>query len=345
MCTSEVVELYRESDQGPPLLLCEVDISRTSRYSTHRNVRFSPDHLQLLVADCDKTLLVPIPAKAGEKPKIGRIEGGNSLGDFTRDGKYFISVDDGGGVIRNPKTLERVDKAKLREFPAHCCPITDAGFSIGGRWIISNDQRSLLLWTREGEILAELASPNEEGKPRIDMQSPLIVDRLLKVYAADGWNFIEWDLKEVAERRRKFPGFQPRVVGKVVFDDLKGGDDEPEHMTLGINSTGKKLVTATRRTFIYRLLDDPEKTTRLQVAKHDVFMKPREIVVPDAGGGIVLKSARELLALDPDGKKAPRLLSNDCIVASAPRARSFEVARGSSSPRNPSARPSRAMIT
>jgi hypothetical protein len=326
MNTSEVVELYRESDSGPPVRLCQVDISRNSPYSSQRNLRFSPDHRQLLVADCDKTLLIAIPAEPTEKPRIERIKGGTSLGDFTRDGKYFITVDNGGGVIRDPKTLERVDSAKLREFPAHCCPITEAGFSIGGRWIISNDKRSLLLWTREGEILAELASPNEEGKPRIEMQSPLIVDRLLKVYAADGWNFLEWDLKEVAERRKKFPGFQPRVVGKVVFSDLKGGDDnEPEHMTLGTDSSGKRLVTATDRTFIYRSLDEPEKTTRLKVAKHDVFMKPREIEVPEAGGDIVLKSAGELLALDPAGKQVPRLLSSDCAAASTPKTRSFEV--------------------
>ena len=80
-------------------------------------------------------------------------------------------------------------------------------------------------------------------------------------------------------------------------------------MTLGIDSTGKKLVTATDRTFIYRDLDQPEKAVRLKVAKHDVFMKPREIEVPEAAGDIVLKSAGELLALDPEGKQAPRLLS------------------------------------
>jgi hypothetical protein len=325
MNTSEVVELYRESESGPPVRLCQVDISRDSSYSAPKNVRFSPDHRQLLVSDCEKSLLIPIPAKAGDKPEVERIKGGAALGDFTRDGKYYVTVDNGGGVIRDPKTLGRVDSAKLREFPAHCCPITDAGFSISGRWIISNDERSLLLWTREGEILAELASPNEERKPRIEMQSPLIVDRLLKVYAADGWNFLEWDLKEVAERRKKFPGFQPRVVGKVVFSDLQGKDDEPEHMTLGMDSSGKKLVTATERTFIYRSLDEPEKTTRLKVAKHDVFMKPREIEVPEAGGEIVLKSARELLAIDPEGKQAPRLLSNDCAAASTSKTRSFEV--------------------
>jgi hypothetical protein len=63
----------------------------------------------------------------------------------------------------------------------------------------------------------------------------------------------------------------------------------------------------------------------LKVAKHDVFMKPREIEVPEAAGDIVLKSAGELLALDPEGKQAPRLLSEDCAVASTIKTLSFEV--------------------
>jgi hypothetical protein len=223
--------------------------------------------------------------------------------------------------------LERVDQAQLREFPAHCCPITDAGFSITGRWILSNDRRSLLLWTREGDIVAELASPNEEVRPRIDMQSPVIVERLRKIYAADGWNFIEWDLDEVDERRRKFPGFQPRVVGKVAFGGRKPGQEEPEHMTLGLDKSGKRLVTATRTTFIYRDLDDPAAATRLQVGNHDVFMMPREIRIPDAGGEVLLKSASELLGLDPEGKKPPRLLSRNCAAAATPAGRSFDVLR------------------
>jgi hypothetical protein len=233
-------------------------------------------------------------------------------------------VDDGGGVIRELDTLERADRAKLREFPAHCCPIEEAGFSFGGDWIVSNDKHSLLLWTKDGEILAELASPNQEGKPRIEMQSPVIVERLRKIYAADGWNFIEWNIGEIEERRRKFPGFQPRVIGKVVFDDRKTALTEPELMDITFDSTGTKLVTATRRVFVYRSLDEPEKTTELQVSKRDVFMRPREIRLSGEPGSILVKSARELLKLDPEGKDAALVLSTECTGLAAPAKRIFE---------------------
>lgn len=319
--TADVVELFREEEAGLTLLH-RTEVSGSFDWSSDKNVRFTPDHKRLLIGDCEKSLLLTtLPA---ERPLVKRFKGGNRLGDFTADGKFFVSVDDGGGLIRELSTLERADRAKLREFPAHCCPIEEAGFSFGGDWIISSDKQNLLLWTKDGEILAELASPNQEGKRRIEMQSPVIVERLRKVYAADGWNFIEWDIGEVEERRRKFPGFQLRVVGKVVFDDRKNAITEPEHMDITFDSTGTKLVTATRRTFVYRSLDEPEKSTELQVSKRDVFMRPREIRLSGEPGSILVKSARELLKLDPEGKDAALVLSTNCTGLAAPAKRIFE---------------------
>jgi WD40 repeat protein len=314
------VALFREENGGLTLLY-KTDISPTRGDGSYpKNVRFSHDHSRMVVSSYDGTRLMATVASAN--PVLKTFKSGLPVGDYTADGKFFVSFDDGGGVLRDLDTWERSDRLKLREFPAHCCPIQDAGFSMNGQYILSNDKHKLILWSKEGEFLAELASPNEEAKTCLEMQSPIFVDRLNKVYAADGWDFLEWDLNEVTERRKRLPGINPKVIGKTVYRDRVNSRDEPETMNIGIDSTGKNLLTATRTTFLFRPLDEPEKKTKLLVPMNDIFMKPRSLYMGGADSKVLVRTGFETFELDPTGKEKEVYLNQDA-AGFDPQAKKF----------------------
>ena len=323
--SEDVIELFRE-ENGTLKRIHKIEASGEGDGSYDKCVRFAPDHSRMIISDCSQTLVVTTASVPD--PVLKRFKSGARLGDYTADGKFFVTFDDGGGVIRELDTFERADRAKLREFPAHCCPIEDAGFSLSGDNILSNDKHKLLLWSKDGTLLAELSSPNEEARKWIEMQSPIFVDRLKKVYAADGWDFIEWDLNEVADRRKRFPGINPKVVGKVVYRDRVSTRSEPELMNISIDSTGKNLLTATRTTFLFRPLEEPEQKTKLQVPMNDIFMKPRSVYLGDGGSKILVRSGSATFELDPGGKEKEVYL-NSSSAGFDPKARKFFRVRSS----------------
>ena len=306
--TGEVLELFRESPKGSLERISRVDVSIPNRRRVTRMARFTPDGSELFYSDCQKSIFVPVAGKAGARPR--RLDTGIWVGAFNPDGSHIVSVDDGGMVLHDAATLNRVDRAGLRESPVHCCPIEEAGFSIDGDWIISSDQKRLILWTKEGEMVAELISPSEGEKPSFRMQSPLVVEQGKKILAADGWQFLEWDLAEILARKKRLKGFYIRVAGKPVYTDLKATGGEPELMTLSLDAARGKLVTATGKTVIVRDFKKPGNSVRIKVPRRDIAMRPRSFSFTDGESGMFVRAAGSVFALDPSGKDEPQLVSS-----------------------------------
>ena len=301
----DAVEVYEEGKEGRKLLL-KMDGSTTEGFESHPNcVIFSPDQTQLMISACNKTWIAKL--RKGEKPEVTTFDKGWCLGDYTLDGKHFILVDNGGGVVMNVKDFKRVDEAALKENPEHCCPIEEAGFSIQGNYVISTDKRNMILWKKDGEMLAELTSPSEDKE--VIMQAPLLIEKLGKIYAADGWDFLEWSIQDIAQRRKRLPGFNPRVAGTPVFRDRPAPIREPEVMNISLDSTGQNLITGTRQTFIYRPLAQPEKKTEIQVPKKEIFWKPRSIQQAAGSSKAIVRSGSSLFEVDLSGKEKASVMS------------------------------------
>ena len=320
----DVVVLYEERKEGRKLLL-KMDADITEGFESHPNcVVFSPDQTQLMISACNRTWIAKL--KGGERPGIATFGRGWCLGDYTLDGKHFILVDDGGGVVMDVKDFQRVDEAALKENPEHCCPIEEAGFSIQGNYVISSDKRNMILWKKDGEMLAELTSPSEDKE--VIMQSPLLIEKMGKIYAADGWDFLEWSIQDIAQRRKRLPGFNPRVAGTPVFRDRPAPIREPEVMNISLDSAGKNLITGTRQTFIYRPLDQPEKKVEIQVPKKEIFWKPRSIQQPAGSAKAIVRSGSSLFEVDPSGKEKATVMSEWFLGFNASQRLTFWIAPG-----------------
>lgn len=283
-------------------------------------VVFSPDGKLMVVSRCGKTLVLEIGEdRLGSVVKT--LPEGSSAGGFTADGAYFVCIDDGSGRVWNTRTWAVDDPLDHREHPVHCCPVTEAGYAISGDWIVSSDQNKLLLWSKKGEIMAQLISPKDGDGSRLMMQSAIIVEKSRKVYAADGWNFLEWNLDEVQKRLERRPINVPRVRGTVVFDDRKSAGTCPEVMNIAMDSTGRHLVTATRLEVRFRSLDSPAESRMLPVPRQIIMMKPRSFQIAGTSGRVFLESSMQVYELDPAGIKDAVLLhkSSGALDAAAGR--------------------------
>lgn len=306
--TGEVLELFQETPKGHLERISRLDVSIPERRRVTRLARFSPDGRELFYSDCVKSIFVSTDRKAGARER--RLETGIWVGDFNPSGTHIVSVDDGGMVLHERETLARVDRAALREAPVHCCPIVEAGFSLDGDWVISNDKKHLILWTKEGDLVAELASPSDGQVSAVEMQTPLVLGQGKRILAADGWQFLEWDLGEVLERKKRLPGFYARVIGKAVYTDQKAGGQGPELMTLSLNAAGDKLITATRKEVLYRDLKKPGDGIRVKVPLRDIAMRPRKFWMVDTEPGVFARAAGSVFGLDPSGKDEPILINS-----------------------------------
>lgn len=308
MYSEDVVEIFREED-GNLTRLRRIELTPPPDGNSYsKSVRFSPDYSQLFVATSVQTWVISI--QDTPQTEIKEFPTGLKMFDFTLDGKHLLSVNDGGGAARNPATIEREDSPVFKKEPTHCCPIVDAGFSMNGRMIVSNDHHKIILWTNEGKFLAELVSPNEKKHKCIEMQSVLFVDRTMKVFAADGYNFLEWDLREIGDRAKGPEGISLGVEGKVAFPErVAGGSGYPQAMNISLDSSETNLIVATPTVFRSRPMAEPEAEIDLPVPKDDIFMKPRYVYQQDQEPRILVASAKDMWMLDPAGKEQAIRLS------------------------------------
>lgn len=304
--TDSIIRLYRQ-ENGELKKIHEIDTTPQGDYHFPNNIRFSPDGTVMLASTRRRTFIISTSDAAN--PILKHLNWGGTLGEYNSDGKFFVFFDDGGGVIYNTATWERVDRAQLEEHPVHCCPIVDAEFSMNGNLIVSNDNHRLLLWSKDGRLLAELASPRDNDGQCTTMQSPIIADSVQKVYACDGWDFLEWDINEIAARVKRKPVNTPRVVGKVVFQERKSAITTPEVMNIALDASGKNLITATYNTVRYRPLNSPGTSVEVLVPRQDIVLRPRVFMKSDSYPNIVAKCGSDAFALDPSGKEKPVTLT------------------------------------
>src|SRR5215217_4397702 len=121
-----------------------------------------------------------------------------------------------------------------------------AGFSISGNYIISCDDVRLLLWSKDGQQIAELYSARSDTNGAVKMQSPVVVEEQGKIYGADGYDFLVWDLESLHKRLSRKPDNVPRVKGEIVFRDRVRQNTEPEVMNIRVDAKGEHIITATR---------------------------------------------------------------------------------------------------
>ena len=286
------------------------------------NIRFSPDGKTMLTGRWGSSFALPLTS-----PKFGKlvtVPDGAVSGDFTADGKFFVKFDDGGGRALDVASWSTVNGAEKREHPIHCCPITEAGYSISGDYIISSDVNKLMLWTKDGRLLAQLVSEREDKGFGVRMQSAIMPDGSRKIYAADGWNFLEWSIDEVARRLGRKPLNVPRIVGKVVFNDRDRDNGPAELMNIAVDASGENLITATRSEVRLRSLKSPDESKVLPIFK-DVFMQPRSFKVLDSPLRAFLHISSELFELDLNGDKQPHLLNKPVAGFDAASATVFDI--------------------
>ncbi|MGC4016363.1 MAG: hypothetical protein QM755_17845 [Luteolibacter sp.] len=308
--TETQLELLREeSDTLASVHVIALQPPTQEGYTYPKHVRFSPDHSRLLVSTTGKSWLIHITPSSEERVKEFPI-GWPSI-DFTLDGRYLVTGDAGGIALRNPSTLEREDEEELKRTPLHCCPITDTDYSMNGDFIISNDGKNLILWSKNGEMLAELISPKSKNNGCVWMQSPIIVDRLMKIYAADGFDFLEWDLLQIGSLPKRGDGISPRIEGVPVFQDRKSPNIQPEIMNIAVDTGQQHLLTGARKDFYYWNLDSSDQAVELLVSKMDISTQPRAVYLPDAPPTIMVQNGGQTFALDPLGKEKAVLLNRE----------------------------------
>jgi WD40 repeat protein len=299
----------------------EVELEGTSEGNSYSWCAcFTPDGKNLVLSSCWKSIYIPTGESGGTEKK--EFLHGSRLGDFSTDGKYFVAFHDGGGRIFDSSSWEVIESFDTKIHPPHCCPIDEAGYSLSGNYIVSCDGARLLLWSKEGQQLAELYSPRYDAKEAVRMQSPIILEQQDKIFAADGYDFLEWNLAELHKRLARKPDNIPRVKGEVVFRDRKQNNKSPEVMNISIDSKGENIVTATRSVVRYRPLAASAPIV-VRVPKDDIFMNPRSFMPGATNSSIIVRAGRDAFTLDLAGKENAVPLAQSMIGANVAANRSF----------------------
>lgn len=273
-----------------------------------RSVCFTPDGKFLTLSLCSDTVFIPT-SRDGKARKL--VQGG-ALTEFSGDGRFFITFDDGGGRIWDVASWKVIRSFESKLHPPHCCPITEAGYSMSGNYIVSCDNLRLLLWSKEGEQLAELYSSRTDANQGVMMQSPVILEDQGRIYAADGFDFLVWDLADIHKRLARKPDNIPRMTGNVVFRDRKKANSEPEVMNIRLDAKGENIITATQYDVRFR----PVATApplEVPVPEDDIMMMPRAFMPGRDPSSIIVRPGFDAYTLDLTGGKASSELGTNVI--------------------------------
>lgn len=317
------VALFRQEADGHLTKLNELELEGTSEGNSYDwCARFTPDGNHLVLSSCWKAIFISTRGPAGAENK--EFLESSHLADFSQDGKFFVTFNDGGGRVRDVSSWEVVESFESKIRPPHCCPITEAGFSMSGNYIVSCDEVRLLLWSKDGVELAELYSARTDAKKAVRMQSPIILEDQGKIFAADGYDFLVWDLAELHKRLSRKPDNIPRVKGEVVFRDRKQENTSPEVMNIRIDAKGENIITATRSVVRYRPLAT-SAPIQVPVPKDDIFMNPRSFMPGSNGSSVIVRAGFDAYSLDLTGKENAVPLAQSMIGADIAANRLFSI--------------------
>lgn len=338
--SNDNVVLFRQEADGTLIKLEEQELEGTSEGNSYDwCARFTPDGNHLVVSSCWKSIFISTRGTAGAENK--EFLQGSDHADFSEDGKFFVAFNDGGGRVRNASSWEVVEGFESKIRPPHCCPITEADFSISGNHIVSCDEVRLLLWSKDGVELAELYSPRTDAMEAVRMQSPVILEDQKRIYAADGYDFLVWDLAALHKRLSRKPDNIPRVKGEVVFRDRKLENKRPELMNIRLDAKGENIITATRSVVRYRPLATSEPV-QVPVPKDQIFIKPRSFMTGNTGSSAIVIAGWDAYNLDLTGKEKPVLIGQSIIGSGITNSRMFVIishGRGSLLRTYPSGKP------
>jgi hypothetical protein len=293
------VALFRRDGDGDLAKLEELELeSSPDGYPYESTVRFTPDGKVLAVSSCMKTTFIPTSGAGKNKEFLQ----GSALADFSEDGKFFITFDDGGARVWDVASWKVVRSFESKLHPPHCCPISEAGFSMSGNYIVSCDKLRLLLWSKDGQQLAELYSSRTDANQGVTMQSPIILEEQGKIYAADGFDFLVWDIAAIHKRLSRKPDNIPRVIGEVVFRDRKKANANPEVMNIRIDANGENIITATRYVVRFRPIATAAPI-EVPVPENDIMMMPRIFMPGRDNSSIIVRPGFDAYTLDLTGKQ------------------------------------------
>ncbi len=299
--------IYHE-ENGALKLIHEEDISNDADFSTDKSLRFQPGRPAILVSGHKRSRLVSLTARS-DAPPLMATDFGSALGDFTADGKRYVMFNNGGGFVLDAANFKPVDPVEDREHPTLYRPIDGVVFSPSGNLLITNDERRLLLWSAKGVLLAELDTPNRETRDALLIHSPIFADGGKRVLAADGWDFLEWDMEALAKRVKRMPANAPRALGKTVYPVNRPISDRPEVMDIGILADGKSVFTATRTRFLIQPARGGGAPVELRVPVDVIMLQPRSINLEDPAR-LLVRSGSDTFLLDPEGKRDAKLLDS-----------------------------------
>lgn len=307
--SNDTVVLFRHEADGTLAHLRELTLDRTSLGNPYNwGARFTPDGTHLVLSSCLKAIFISTGGD-GNKEFLQ----GSQYADFSGDGKFYVAFTNGGGSVRDATTWEVVESFDSMIHPLHCCPVTEAGFSMSGNYIVSCDQARLLLWSKDGQELAELFSPRSDSNNAVWMQSPGVLEDQGKIYAADGYDFLVWDLAAIQKRLARKPDNIPRAKGEVVFRDRNQDRESPELMNIRIDAKGENIITAMRSEVRYRPMPT-SPPIRVPVKEDEIFVRPRAFMAGGDNTSVIVRGY-DAYTLDLTGKEKSVLYGRAMIGA------------------------------
>ena len=293
-----------QNDHGKLTLVRDFTARQAETFRVkYERVQFSPDGSKIFISTRGDTLM--ISTTDPEQP-VQSLHWASQVADFIPDGDLLLFFNERGGSLLDFINMREIGSPHLNLHPEHCGAITDVAMSDDSSLLMSTDGHQLMLWSKDGDLLAHLTSPVGDNHSKLRFRTPLFIEKSSKILAADGWNFLEWDLTEIQRRIARKPDNTPRVVGKIVYQDRKYPIAEPELMDIAIDPSGTHLATATRLSVFYRSLNPPGPAVALKVPADDIMMSPRAIYLRDASPDVLAFIGGEAFVLDSSGKEKPQ---------------------------------------
>jgi WD40 repeat protein len=285
-----------------------------------RNVRFTPKSTHLIVGSMKGTKLYDLAAG-----KIAKeFKAGTFLSEVTDDSSLLVFWHDGGSWPVDLKTGKEVGEKVVKPEIRHTCPVTALSYSSDGKYLVSGDYRHFVVWDMAtGKALASLASPKEKDPDFGGISSPLIVDKHGKVYGADGWDILEWDLEKIRNNRSTEP-----LMGVVAFGRKGNRDRALYNIDIAVDKTGERFVEADMEAMYYFTHANPSQKTRLQISSDDLY-RPRKFHFTTVEGALMVANLGRSLLVGLNGTDPQvELKKKSCLITSSDIAYSTSSQRG-----------------
>lgn len=270
-----------------------------------RNVTFTPKSTHLVVGSMKGTQLFDLATEKVDK----EFKTGTVLSEVSHDGSMLVFWHDGGSLAVDLRTGKEIgEKVAAREI-RHICPVDSFSFSADGKYLMAADYAHFIVWDiGTGKALASLASPKEKDPEFRGVSSPLVIDKHGKVYGADGWDILEWDIEKIRGNR----GTEP-LVGKVAFGRPGNTQRAMYTIDIAVDKAGERFVEADMEAMWYFKLSDPNQRTKLQISPDDLY-RPRTFHFTAAEGALLVSNLGHSSLIGLNGTDPPIVLKKEAFA-------------------------------